>query len=602
VSLDEVHGASEDVRRCGMRMRSGLKVITFLALMMVVAPSVAQAQDTLWAKQWDRLGAYLTVDRSHNVYRVGTFYGTVDLDPGPGTFELTATGEFRDVFVSKLDRDGGFLWAGRLGGTTLTETYGAALDDDGNVYIVGALYGTADFDPGPGTFELTSPAWGSDSFVCKLDSSGNFVWAKATSEGVNRDSIGLSVTVDGDHVYAIGAFDGTVDFNPGPGTFELTSDGLDAFVWKLDSDGNLVWARQLGGGVGIVWPEEVVVAPGGYVYAVGAFGGTADFDPGPGVFNLVCQGEVGPYQDDAFVLKLDDSGNFVWAGQFGGVEQVDPARVLVDHNGDVYTVGRFSGTADFDPGPGVFNLTSAGDRDVFYVKLDGAGNFVWAKRIGGELYDATGSLAVDGRDNVYTGGTFRGTMDFDPGPAVHNMTPEGEADGYILKLDSAGNFVWANQLGGPSSDGAGLAAVDSSDNLYITGGFSGTVDVDPGPGTFFLTSIDEGDAFVSKFGYVDIRLEGQDPTLIHFSPDSPSLSFDVATGLLSDLKGDRDFSQATCLDTFYENPATDDSVPPVGDAFYYLARGLGCCTTQGYGDSTLILDPRDDLNVVSPCP
>jgi hypothetical protein len=90
--------------------------------------------------------------------------------------------------------------------------------------------------------------------------------------------------------------------------------------------------------------------------------------------------------------------------------------------------------------------------------------------------------------------------------------------------------------------------------------------------------------------------------LIHFSPDSPALSFDVATGLLSDLQADDDFTGATCLGTFSGNPATDDSTPPVGAGYYYLARGLNCCTTQGYGDSTLIPDPRDDLTVVSPCP
>ncbi len=207
--LDEARGASVVVRRCDMSTRSGLIVFMLLTLMMLIAPPVAQAQDILWAKQWDSVGARLAVDRSYNVFRVGNFSGTLDFDPGPGTFEMTSSGEV-DGFISKLDRDGGFLWAKQLGGTGFIEWTRAALDDDGNVYIVAAFYGTADFDPGPGTFELTAP-FGFDTFVCKLDSSGNFVWAIATTGGAFRDSMGMSVIVDGDHVYTVGVFDGTVD-------------------------------------------------------------------------------------------------------------------------------------------------------------------------------------------------------------------------------------------------------------------------------------------------------------------------------------------------------------------------------------------------------
>jgi hypothetical protein len=193
-------------------------------------------------------------------------------------------------------------------------------------------------------------------------------------------------------------------------------------------------------------------------------------------------------------------------------------------------------------------------------------------------------------------------VDFDPGLGTFFLTSYGGSDAFVSKQDSAGHLVWAKQLGGTSNDGHSLVTLDSSDNVYTRGWFYGTADFDPGPGTFLLTPTGESDSFLWKFGYVDIRLENQDPTLIHFSPDSPSLSFDVATGLLSDLQADRDFDQATCLGTFSGNPATDDSTPPVGDGYYYLARGLSCCTTQGYGDSTLTPDPRDDLNIFSPCP
>ena len=90
-------------------------------------------------------------------------------------------------------------------------------------------------------------------------------------------------------------------------------------------------------------------------------------------------------------------------------------------------------------------------------------------------------------------------------------------------------------------------------------------------------------------------------TLILFAPD-PS-SFDVATGLLSNLHSDGDFSQAACLGTFSGNPAVDTlPEPSVGDGRYYLARGLVSCVGAGYGNSSLIPDLRNFLDSFGPCP
>jgi hypothetical protein len=237
--------------------------------------------------------------------------------------------------------------------------------------------GTYDLDPGPGTFELTTIDY--DAYVCKLDSSGNFVWAITFDHSAGGGSAAISGTVEGDHVYTVGDFHGTVDFDPGPGTFEMTSDEGRDFVSKHDSTGNFVWAGQLG-----ALPRGVVVHPNGDVYTIGFFTDTNDFDPGPGTFFLTPLGD-----SDGFVSKLDSAGNFVWAGQLGGPNRVRPWEVVVDSNGDVYTAGRFTGTVDFDPGPGTFYLTSS-EETGFVCKLDSAGNFVWAGQLGGNVKNANG--------------------------------------------------------------------------------------------------------------------------------------------------------------------------------------------------------------------
>jgi PKD repeat protein len=284
--------------------------------------------------------------------------------------------------------------------------------------------------------------------VSKLDSSGNFVWAKRMG-GTGHEDWGMGIAVDrAGNVHTTGTFEGTVDFDPGSGTYNLTSaGGTEIFVSKLDSSGDFVWAKRMGGTVW-EWAFGIAVDRDGNVYTTGEFGGTVDFDPGPGTYNLERVDGGG----DVFVSKLDSSGDFVWAKSMGGTD-VDRGRAIaVDGAGNVHTTGTFKGTADFDPGPGTYNLMPAGDREIFVSKLDSSGDFVWARGMGGtgdeDVVGADGwghGIAVDSAGNVYTGGDFDGTADFDPGPGTYNLTSAGYDDIFVSKLD-----------GSPDTDGDGL--------------------------------------------------------------------------------------------------------------------------------------------------
>ena len=472
-------------------------LVVLASFLLHAAP--AHGQSFVWAKRMGGNAASrgqafgVAVDGSGNVYTGGGFRGTVDFDPGAGTFNLTSAGSLFDIFVSKLDSNGNFVWAKRMGGGSGDQATGVAVDGSGNIYTTGRFFGTADFDPGVGTFNLTG-AGGQDIFVSKFDSAGNFVWAKQMGGG--SGDFAVAVAVDGSgNVYTTGFFFGTADFDPGAPTFNLTSaGGRDIFVSKLDSAGNFVWAKRMGG---VSFDEAVGVAVdgSGNVYTTGPFFGTADFDPGAGTFNLTPAG----FQD-IFVSKLDSAGNFVWAKRMGGVSSGNSiVGVAVDGSGDVYTAGSFFGTVDFDPGAGTFNVTAAGGR-IFVSKLDSAGNFVWAKQMGGVTGDQAMAVAVNGSGNVYTTGLFAGTADFDPGAGTFNLAAAGGQDIFVSKLDSAGNFVWAKQMGGVSGDFALAVAVDGSGNVYTTGWFFGTADFDPGAGTFNLTATGVSDIFVSKLG------------------------------------------------------------------------------------------------------
>ena len=122
-----------------------------------------------------------------------------------------------------------------------------------------------------------------------------------------------------------------------------------------------------------------------------------------------------------------------WAKSMGGADRDYGSSIALDGSGNVYTTGFFEGTSDFDPGAGVFNLTSAGSVDIFVSKLDASGNFVWAKAMGGANLDVGYSIALDGSGNVYTTGYFFGTSDFDPGAGVANLTSAGIYDIFVAK-------------------------------------------------------------------------------------------------------------------------------------------------------------------------
>ena len=212
-----------------------------------------------------------------------------------------------------------------------------------------------------------------------------------------------------------------------------------------------------------------------------------------------------PVQAETPSSPMYASGDFLWAKKVDGANYNGLAyKIVVDSSGNIYTVGLFAGTADFDPGVGTFNMTSVGQEDIFISKLDSNANFVWAKSIGGTSSDYGTDIAIDSSGNVYTTGSFDGTADFNPDAGTYNLTSAGGAsDIFISKLNSGGGFVWAKSMGGTHEDvGIGIT-LDSSGNLYTTGFFFGTVDFDPGPGIYNLTSESSssggfGTIFISK--------------------------------------------------------------------------------------------------------
>jgi hypothetical protein len=291
-----------------------------------------------------------------------------------------------------------------------------------------------------------------------------------------------------------GFFSGTVDFNPGAGVDNRTSNGIrDVFLSGFDSNGNLVWARTWGG-PGDDGGTSVAIDGSGNAYITGFFEGTANFDPGAGTDNHTSNGE-----EDAFLSKFDQNGNFIWALSWGGSSIDVGGSVAIDGSGNMYIRGDFMNTVDFDPGAGTDTHSSNGYYDVFLSKFDSNGNFVWARTWGESGIDLGGSAAIDGSGNVYVTGEFEGTVDFDPGVGVDNHSSNGITDIFLSKYDPNGNLVWARTWGGSYDDWGLSVMIDGSGNAYATGSFGDIVEFDPGAGVENHTSNGDYDAFLSKF-------------------------------------------------------------------------------------------------------
>ncbi len=339
-----------------------------------------------------------------------------------------------------------FNWAEQFSKTSLGYDFGLGITTDvpGNIYTIGRFSGLTDFDPSATNFFLTATS--DDIFIAKTDPSGNFIWAKQIG-GPYIDQGTSIVTDNSQNVYITGYFTDSVDFDPGPGIYKLYAPFMGAFICKLYSDGSFVWAYRVGstatgmcGGICIDDQQDL--------YITGSFFGTtapADFDPGPGTCYLTSSPE-----EHAYVCKFDTAGNFIWGKRTGGAG----VSIALDQSKNIYVTGNFRGTADFDPGLGIFYITSVGDDnggDGYVCKLDSIGNFLWAAAFTGwDNYSSAVCKSISSAPNgdVVVGGTLAGTVDFDPGIVVNYQSPNGTFDGFICKLNANGQFCWVRHFGG----------------------------------------------------------------------------------------------------------------------------------------------------------
>lgn len=288
-----------------------------------------------------------------------------------------------------------------------------------------------------------------------------------------------------------------VDFDPSVASYTLTATPVTRAIWvsKLDVNGDFSWANYFdvnnnGSGKTVSKINSL-----GEVVVGARFLNSGDFDSGAGTYTMTTV----PNTATGFITKLNSNGSFGWAFQFRQLTPSSSATISdieLDGQNNIYVTGNFGGTIDFDPSSATTNSITA-TSSVFFAKYDNAGNLKWVKTIYNNGFTGTPtavSTALDKNKNILITGVFTGDIDFDSSVSTYSLTTAtGTREPFILKLDSVGSFVWANHFadpktyhnnGTPASD----IAIDSNNDVYVTGATLDSLDFDPSAAANYLKS------------------------------------------------------------------------------------------------------------------
>jgi Beta-propeller repeat len=417
---------------------------------------------------------------------------------------------YRESFIESLEDRivlSGFPFG--IGSTGIDYGTGMATDRSGNIYVSGTFQGKVDFDPSRHNAFLNAEGQGS-AFVAKYDKNGNFIWAKKLGSQTQKIAdvpVGVSgrIAVDPDgNVYTTGMFNATSDFEPSSGIFG------DIDIVKLDTNGNTIWQKGIGG-FGLEAGFGIALDSSNNVFVTGTYSLSVDFNPGGSSYTLTSKGLL-----DAFVAKYSTNGKFIWARGIGGDGADTGFAVAVSPTtGQSYVTGTMtSASAKFydASGGGTTILDQSGTTGAFVVKLTAGGHLGFARTIAGsgKSFAEGFGIAVDPHNDIFFCGAFSGTVDFDPGSAVVDLTPVQATDGFLEKLSGgAGNFLIAKRVGGPDDNSLNDVKITPSGDVYVAGFYNAPHVSVSGAGQTGVASQGGAGQFIAKFrisgGFIKAR-------------------------------------------------------------------------------------------------
>ena len=416
-------------------------------------------------------------DPSGNIYAAGSYNASTDFDPSPSaTFTLAPDASNFAGFVVKMNDQGELVWVRQVTGTGTARVQDMAVDGAGNVLITGYFTGTVDLDPSAGgTNSVTSASSGTaqNMFTVRLATNGDTTWMHRLGD---TTSWGEYVNVDAGNNFVIaGQFAGNnIDFDPGAGQDLISNGGSNGiFVWSISSAGTHRWVKRATGGT---LAYDIATDSSSNIYVCGTYqGSTTDFDPHP--TNTQVRAATGSL--DAYLWSLDQNGAYRWVTTFGNADPESCSDISVGPGGNVVMNGGFYTSLDVNR-DSVNDLTAVSGQDYYTGLFDAAtGANQWIQ--GRDTSGAVASAVVGTK--VWLAGSFAGTVDFDPDPAVtSNLVSRGSSDVYVVELNTSGVFQQGFRFGGTSGETAQDMEIDGT-RVITSGYFYSTANFNAGSGT-----------------------------------------------------------------------------------------------------------------------
>ena len=344
-----------------------------------------------------------------NVY----FYGQYIYNVHIGGFYFQSNTS--QIFLARYDPDGNCIWATHTSGNGHNYAEEACVDNNGNIFIAGMVYDTALFDSikiGPG------------NYIAKYNAQGKCKWAKRIGNGYFHTH---GITTNGSHIILAGQTSVSIPFYFD--TFLLDPSESPIFAASCDTNGTFQWAKIEGKGP-INWIVNTGIDNNNHFYIVGNCGGEFIFG------NDTIRNHTGRSQ--FFLVKLDDSGDPVWARASSGYNWVEPTQLMVGLNNNIYITGMvsFSGVANATTYFGAFSLTVGNypmNVEMFVVGYDDEGNCIGINQASTDYYQdqpkGGTSVAVDSNGYCIVAGQFRNSTNF----GRDTLTSMGARDIFIAK-------------------------------------------------------------------------------------------------------------------------------------------------------------------------
>jgi hypothetical protein len=374
------------------------------------------------------------------------------------------------LFFTNAQAQYATVWSKSSGSASAEGMNKSVIDQDGNIYVLSSF--ESDYEVDKNT-TLQSNG-GKDVLLTKYNASGEIIWSK--SFGSENDDMGNDIAIDNNgDLLLTGGFSDNIDFG---NNNELTSNGgLDAFILKMNTDGEASWSLSAGGSDDDM-ASTIESDANGNIYITGTVSSLDAF------IDLEAFGTIGG--NDIFVARIESNGEVDWVNTLGATQNEEVSDLAVNSSGEVLINASIESSVII--GDDTLNSDLGLGVNLIY---DVEGELIWSDQNSGMNNQFDGAVEFDSENNFYTTGTFEGTKDF----GNTTLTSQGGSDIFIIKQDAEGEIEWVKQMGGQGNDGATDITIVNETEVVIGGYFEQTMEA----GDSTLESAGEADNFITSF-------------------------------------------------------------------------------------------------------